>query len=358
MKHLNCQPTAVDLFCGCGAVTEGLTNRGFKVVSAVDCDPVACQTYRKNHPHVHLYKAKIEHLNPKRIRLHDLDDKDLDLMVVCAPCQPFSSQNRKKGGDKRASLILQTIRFARRLRPRVIFFENVPGLASPRCIKIIQKLREGLTKEGYTLTDPICLDAADFGVPQRRLRCVMFAANGVDLPEIATPVTPDGRRKTVASSIADLVPLTSGQVFPDDPLHFARVHRPVALERMQHIPKDGGNRFSLPSYLELSCHKDHKGHPDVYGRMWWQQVAPTLTTGCTDITRGRFMHPRDNRAISLREAARLQTFRDSYAFSGSAKDIAKQIGNAVPVGLVEVLALAIVRVLMLDQTGSGNNGKN
>lgn len=351
MQQIICPPTVVDLFCGCGAVTDGLVRKGLKVVAAVDCDSIACQTYRQNHPDVHLYETNIEKLTPIKIRLEDLDNKDVDLMVVCAPCQPFSSQNRNKDGDKRANLILQTIRFTKVLRPRIIFFENVPGLASPRYFKIIQKLKKGLTDEGYRLSDPVCLDAADYGVPQRRLRCVMFAASDGNLPELPAPITPEGQRNTLKSMIDDLPPLISGQVSENDPLHFARIHRSIALERMRHIPKDGGDRFSLPPELELLCHKEHKGHPDVYGRMWWNQVAPTLTTGCTDITRGRFMHPRDDRAISLREAARLQTFRDSYDFFGSAKDIAKQIGNAVPVGLVEALAPAIIRAMTSDQNG-------
>ena len=158
----------------------------------------------------------------------------------------------------------------------------------------------------------------------------MFATREGLLPTLPLPVTPDKARVTVQNAIGDLPPLANGQSSASDPLHFARMHQPVALERMKFIPKDGGDRFSLPPELELLCHKGHKGHPDVYGRMKWKDVASTLTTGCTDITRCRFMHPRDNRGISLREAARLQTFPDSYLFFGSSKEIAVQIGNAVP----------------------------
>ena len=109
--------------------------------------------------------------------------------------------------------------------------------------------------------------------------------------------------------------------------------------RSLHIPKDGGSRFSLPPELELKCHKNKKGYPDVYGRMKWDDVAPTLTTGCTDITRGRFAHPRDDRAITLREAALLQTFPVNYKFAGNSSQIAAQIGNAVPVKMVEAIAI-------------------
>lgn len=336
------RPVAVDLFCGCGAVTEGLVRSDFRVAAAVDNDPLACASYTLNHPDVHLYPLAIQQVNPRDIRKTDLGDRDLDLLVVCAPCQPFSSQNRKQENDERAPLIFQGIRFAEALRPRIIFFENVPWLASSRNSTILSKLRRGLADLGYSFGKPLRVDAADYGVPQRRLRCIMLAARDGEVPELPSAITPKGARVTVKEKIGDLRPLAAGEADPHDPLHFARRHLPIALERMRHIPKDGGSRFSLPSELELPCHRGHKGHPDVYGRMCWNDVAPTLTTGCTDITRGRFMHPRDDRAISLREAARLQTFDDGYHFAGCPGDVARQIGNAVPVRLVEKLAPALL----------------
>ncbi len=342
--HHVAQLTAVDLFCGCGTVTLGLENQGFRVVAAVDNDPVACQTYRENHPHVSLYCQDITGIAPKLIMEKDLRGYAPDLLVVCAPCQPFSSQNRKRENDPRAQLVLQTPRFARVLRPRVILFENVPGLASPGTASIVNCLRAELSREGYKLSEPVRVDAANYGVPQRRLRCIMFATTEDRLPELADPLNREGAGPTVEDAIGDLPALACGQSWEWDPLHFARRHRSIALERMKRIPRDGGDRFALPPELELLCHKGHKGHPDVYGRMKWKDVAPTLTTGCTDITRGRFMHPRDDRAISLREAARLQTFPDSYRFSGSPKEIAVQIGNAVPLKLVEAVAEAILAV--------------
>ena len=158
-------------------------------------------------------------------------------------------------------------------------------------------------------------------------------------------MTPAGHRISVREAIGDLPRLASGQADSDDALHFARKHQPIALERLRHIPKNGGSRTALPDLLRLECHRDHRGHPDVYGRMRWEEVAPTLTTGCTDLTRGRFAHPRDDRAITLREAARLQTFPDNYQFSGSAKAIAAQVGNSVPVRLIEELAPALREAL-------------
>jgi len=273
-----------------------------------------------------------------------LRGKDLDLLVVCAPCQPFSSQNQKRKGDRRARLLLQSVRFARALRPKVILFENVPGLAGKQHNHLLERLRGQLARIGYTVSAPVNVDAADFGVPQRRRRCILIAGlPGV--PELPAPLTPAGKRVTVRQAISDLARLGSGKRDPNDGLHFARSHRSIALRRLKHIPQDGGDRFSLPPRMRLACHAGHTGHPDVYGRMRWDDIAPTLTTGCTDITRGRFAHPRDNRAITLREAARLQTFPDDYRFFGNPRQVAAQIGNAVPIRLIEALTPVLRRAL-------------
>jgi len=334
-------PLALDLFCGCGAVTEGVKRSGFRVVAAIDFDAVACASYRLNHPEVHLVQSDIREVDPAEFKVM-FAGEPLELLIVCAPCQPFSSQNRKRTEDVRSLLILQGLRFAKSLSPRAIFFENVPGLAASANAPILLELERGLTALGYSLSAPHRVNAADYGVPQRRYRCVMIATKDRDLPDIPPPVTPTGNRIHVRDAIGDLPALTCGEAAAGDQLHRARSHSALSLARMLHIPKDGGSRFSLPEELELRCHKGHSGHPDVYGRMSWGDVAPTLTTGCTDITRGRFMHPRDDRAITLREAARLQTFGDDYRFAGNFSDVARQIGNAVPVLLVENLASALL----------------
>ncbi len=331
-------PTVVDLFCGCGGVTEGLKRRNFRVVAAIDKDEVACKTYQINHPRTHLYPLDIKQVNPANIRQDDLNGKDLDLLVVCAPCQPFSSQNRTHKVDKRSDLIFQAVRFAKVLRPSVIFFENVPGLATKKYKNILDKLREELYELCYQLSTPISVDAADYGVPQRRKRCILLAILGTEAPQLPGPKTPVGERMTVRKAIGEMPSLKSGERDPNDSLHYASSHLPIALERLKYIEKDGGSRFSLPPHLVLECHKEHDGHGDVYGRMWWDEVAPTLTTGCTDITRGRFSHPEDDRAITLREAAILQSFPRSYRFVGTKSQITMQIGNAVPVELVRALA--------------------
>jgi DNA (cytosine-5)-methyltransferase 1 len=330
-------PTVVDLFCGCGGVTEALKQHHFRVVAAVDHDPIACKTFRKNHPSVNLYEKDIHLVDPYQIRHNDLQEQDLDVLVVCAPCQPFSSQNRRRGDDHREHLLLSVIPFVKALSPRLIFFENVPGLARERFASVLSQLKTKLEAIGYFLSDPTPADAADYGVPQRRVRCIMLARKGTPPPSRLMPTIKDSNRTTVSDAFRNLRKLSSGESDKTDPLHFARTHRPIALERLHHIPQNGGSRNSLPKHLQLACHVDHDGHPDVYGRMAWNDVAPTLTTGCTDITKGRFAHPNENRAITLREAARLQTFPDTYHFEGSPVQIAMQIGNAVPVQLMKAL---------------------
>ncbi len=328
---------AVDLFCGSGAVTAGLSRAGFRVVAAVDNDPVACRTYRLNHPSVDLVEDDIRNIDPERILGRHPESLGLELLVVCAPCQPFSSQNRNKAHDPRATLLLDSVKFAAVLKPRCILFENVPGLANASNLHVLSSLQDRLAALGYILGRPRKIDAADVGVPQRRLRCVMIASQSAVVLKLFEEAVLPNRRRTVREAIGHLPALTNGEGDPADKLHHARTHRPVALARLASIPKDGGSRFDLPKQLVLTCHRGHKGFPDVYGRMRWDDVAPTLTTGCDDVTRGRFAHPEQNRAITLREAALLQTFPPSYRFDGNRRQIARQIGNAVPVAMVEGL---------------------
>ncbi len=343
--------TAIDLYAGCGSVTAGFKNAGINVVAAVDFDPVACETYSRNHPTTLLVQKDIRKVSPQNLKHAVLEIRQLDVLAVCAPCQPFSNQNQHKGEDSRKNLILESVRFAKVLRPKLILFENVPGLAGKNFSYILEKLESQLVKLGYELGEVTRIDAADYGVPQRRLRCILLAGLGFVPPSPPDGNTPQGARETVAKAFQGLKRLSSGETDPQDPMHFARKHSAIALERLSHISKDGGSRFELPPHLVLACHKRldvgrmKKSYPDVYGRMKWNDIAPTLTTGCTDLTRGRFAHPEDNRAITLREAARLQTFPDDYEFAGLAGQIAVQIGNAVPMKLVEAISPTIKNAL-------------
>ena len=327
---------AIDLFSGSGAVSAGLKQEGFKILAAVDNDIIACKTYKMNHPEVSLLQGDIRLIDPKSIATQLSIEAPIDLLVVCAPCQPFSNQNRKRVvTDPRADLTIEATRFVKVFRPKVVFFENVPGLATNGPIA---ELATSLKKLGYYLSNPLKLDAADMGVPQRRERCILIATRRRRVSESFGNNIAAIKRTTVREAIGYLPSLKSGESSATDPLHRARIHQPITLQRLGLIPQDGGSRSSLPMHLVLKCHENRDtDFPDVYGRLKWNDVAPTLTTGCTDVTRGRFAHPRDDRALTLREAALLQSFPIEYRFFGNAGQVARQIGNAVPVGMIRAL---------------------
>ncbi|UVM54082.1 DNA cytosine methyltransferase [Pseudomonas sp. B21-012] len=343
MSPLPRKPIALDLFCGSGAVSLGLKHAGFDVVGAVDFDPSACCTYKANHSETRLIERDIRDVEPELFS--DLIADRLDLLVVCAPCQPFSSQNRHKcNSDSRNNLVAESKKFISLFSPTIVFLENVPGLAASG---IFEEFTSWLREEcGYDVATPMRVDAANLGVPQRRTRMILIATKGVSL-KIASDIKPVVR-STVSDAIRGLEspPLGRTQVGLD-PLHFARRHSSLNIQRLQHIPTDGGGRESLPLALQLDCHKNaRKGSfSDTYGRMRWGDVAPTLTTGCTDITRGRFAHPEENRAITLREAARLQSFPDDYIFIGNSAQIATQIGNAVPPKMMSNIAASLMSAI-------------
>ncbi|MBI5559015.1 MAG: DNA cytosine methyltransferase [Deltaproteobacteria bacterium] len=342
--------TAIDLYCGSGAVTAGLKSAGFQVVCAIDVDPIACATYRANHPEVHLFEEDIKTISPKRFA-NDLKGS-LDLLAVCAPCQPFSNRNRHKSTkDQRAKLVLEALSFVEELKPKLVFFENVPGIGRQ---PVFNELAEKMVALGYHLSPPKKIDAADLGVPQRRQRMILIGARNDDLLTQASKIN-FSKRRTVFDVIGNLPsPPVGIENIENDVLHYSRRHSVITIERLQHIPHDGGSRDNLPPQLQLRCHKDlnKNSYPDSYGRLKWRDVAPTLTTGCTDLTKGRYAHPVEDRAITLREAARLQSFPDDYIFVGNASQIATQIGNSVPPTMMHGIAKTLYSALSNNSSAS------
>jgi DNA (cytosine-5)-methyltransferase 1 len=343
-------PTMVDLYSGCGGVTQGFKSKGFKVLAAVESNSTAAATYRLNHPEVALYDKDIREVTPDEMLTRcGLQPGELTVLSVCAPCQPFSRQNRSKKDENRTRLVLEMLRFTEALKPKFAFMENVPGLAKGKNKNIFDELIGGLTKLGYVVSQPRVVDAANYGVPQFRKRLILLASREkmcLAIPDI-THVSPGEAEKaekakwqTVGEAFEGLCKLDAGQQSQSDTLHKARSHTALNLERIKHIPHNGGSRRSLPLYLRLKCHQNGEdiGYNDVYGRLDSRKPSNTLTTGCTNFTKGRFAHPTEDRAITPREAARLQTFPDTYRFDGSHEQIARQIGNAVPVGLAEAFA--------------------
>ena len=332
------------MFCGCGAVTWGLKQAGFRVVAALDSDETSCSTYRLNHPEVTLFETDITEVDVSEFR--KVFTGELDVLAVCAPCQPFSSQNRnRRSKDSRAALILFALPFIERFRPALVFLENVPGIEKE---KTLGTFSSELIRLGYGVGPLAKVDAARLGVAQRRVRAVLVAADERRCHLKTAYALEEAPRRTVADVIRSLPIAGIGRnAGLPDPLHYSRRHQPITIERLRHVPKDGGSRNCIPEFLKLKCHKDaaRGAFPDTYGRLKWNGTAPTLTTGCTDLTKGRYAHPEHDRAITLREAARLQSFPDEYLFSGNASRIAAQIGNAVPPLMMATIAKALAAAI-------------
>lgn len=315
---------AIDLFSGCGGLSQGLTAAGFHVLAAFEQDADSIATYRLNHPDVKVFEGDIRGVDTKEIS-NLLNGRPLHLLAGCPPCQGFSAMRRlnkkRSKRDDRNSLILEYLRLVRELKPLSIMMENVPGLVN---YTLFRRVIAELRALGYHPTiGPVQIE--QYGVPQRRKRLVVVGSLLGKL-KIAEPT-----REVV--TVRDVI----GQIEPPsltrDPVHMiVKVHTPEVMKRIRATPKDGGSRTDVPEF-ELVCHRDKRiGFRDVYGRLRWDDVSPTITGGCLNPSKGRFLHPEQDRAISAREAALLQTFPRSYKFPAavSKSSIALQIGNALP----------------------------
>lgn len=331
----------MDLFSGCGGLTEGLKLAGFRVIGAVENEPLAARVYRLNHPEVTLFEDDIQKVEPAKFaEAAGIAAGELALLAGCPPCQGFSTLRTLNGhrdiADDRNDLVFEFVRFAKELRPLQVMLENVPGLLDDARLELLQKYLRG---EGYTVRAKV-LDVAKYGVPQRRRRLVMLAsrAGGVRFAPVART------QKTVRDAISYLkAPGETG-----DPIHDQAERRSERVRSMiAAVPADGGSRADLGPEHQLACHVRNSGFKDVYGRMAWDSVAPTLTTGCYNPSKGRFLHPEQNRAITMREASLLQSFRSDYAFPEDAgrSHLARLIGNALPPEFVRRHARALRRLL-------------
>lgn len=342
---MNKKYTAIDLFCGAGGLTVGLKKAGFEVVAGVEINPAAIETYRMNHKKHRLYDMDIRALSPDKI-LNDLGLKkgELDLLAGCPPCQGFSTHRTRNKDvsveDDRNDLVFEFVRFVRSLLPKTIMMENVPGLYKDNRVReVVKELKElGYIFEAHSLA---VRNAADYGVPQRRNRMIMMASR---LGAVEEPKKEKSTRK-VRDALKGLPDVgESGDILHDwDTKRSEKVEKIISL-----VPKDGGSRSEIPEEYWLECHKNNPGsYKDVYGRMSWDDVAPTITGGCHNPSKGRFIHPEKNRAITLREAALLQTFPRKYKFSTkNGKDsIALMIGNALPPIFIKNQAAVLVKHL-------------
>jgi DNA (cytosine-5)-methyltransferase 1 len=333
--------TAIDLFSGIGGLTEGLKQANFRVLAAVEIDPLAAESYKQNHPGVRVWQEDICGLPAAHVaKAFNLKPGALDLLAGCPPCQGFSKMTtlngRRRSTDPRNALVFEFLRFVRVLRPKAIMLENVPGLGKKhRQSQLIPPLRS----LGYSVVTDV-LDAADYGVPQRRKRFILLGVIGDSPPKFARRVR---KRITVRKAFEKL-----GTRAKKDPLHTLPEVRSERIRKLiRRIPKNGGSRVSAGSRYQLECHKKVDGFWDVYGRMAWDDVAPTITGGCFNPSKGRFLHPSKNRNITLREAAILQSFRPSYFISLSRGKCAaaQMIGNALPPEFIRRHALELQKAL-------------
>lgn len=331
---------AIDLFCGAAGLSLGLKQSGIEIVGGIDLDP-ACRYPFEQNIGAKFIEQDIARLGA--IRLNELfGGAQIRILAGCAPCQPFSGYTtRRREIDDRWQLLLEFLRLAKELRPEIITLENVPRLSH---LPLWQTFVQGLEDSGYYVAWNI-LDASKFGVPQCRKRLVLLASR---LGAIELPLPSNENKVTVREAIGDLPEVGAGSQSSADPLHASRALTARNLARIR-ASKPAGTWREWPSDMVVACHKSSRGktYPSVYGRMSWDQPAPTITTQFYGFGNGRFGHPEQDRAVTLREGAILQSFPQDFQFvaPGSRvnfRQIGRLIGNAVPPALGCAIGNAIL----------------
>ncbi|MEZ8410476.1 DNA cytosine methyltransferase [Vibrio splendidus] len=348
MKLVSPKINAVDLFCGAGGLTHGLERAGINVIAGYDVEESCRFAYESNN------QAKFINKDVTKLHKEEIDallsGSDYTLLAGCAPCQPFSTYSRTTNtvgtNDKRWDLLNSFGRLISEVKPDFVTMENVPGLISQ---SVFEDFLQVLTQAGY-LYDYRVIFCPDYGMAQTRKRLMLIASRDKKIQLPSPTHTPD-IYVTVADVIASLPPLSAGQKLDEDPLHRSSTLSPINLKRIQ-ASSPGGSWLDWPEDLRAACHRKDSGKtfPSVYGRMSWDKPSPTITTQCNGYGNGRFGHPEQDRAISLREAALLQSFPQEYQFTSPDENrsigvLAKMIGNAVPVTLGEIVGNSIRNVV-------------
>lgn len=353
---MHTEPTVVDLFSGAGGTGRGFLDAGFKIIGAVEKDRHAALTYSRNLK-VATQIADLWDLNSEDFRVNlGIRRGELDVLAGCPPCQGFTRMRNSGGADDhRNGLVTRYIDHVREFQPKFAVFENVPGIVrTQHGREFYELLLHGLDELGYAVAEYL-IDAADFGVPQHRRRVIVLAGRNRQQPPQLSPThgdpsSPAARRgelqpwRTVRDALARYPALAPGEVSTSYPNHEAprtgkRRDSGRIWEFIQQVPVDGGSRTDVDYEYWLPCHKRIDGFKDVYGRLAWDKPANTITGGCTNPSKGRFLHPEQHRALSCREAASLQGFLDSFVFYGSC--VPQQIGNAVPPPLAASIGIAM-----------------
>ncbi|MBU1663791.1 MAG: DNA cytosine methyltransferase [Gammaproteobacteria bacterium] len=354
----------VDLFAGAGGFSLAARKANIRVIAAVELDKHACETYHANliegygipDEKPRLYANNILELPPDKLReTHFSGDHTCDLVLGGPPCQGFSVHRIKDAGvgDPRNALILRYFEFVRSLTPKLFLMENVPGLLWPRHKDFLDAFLRQSEAAGYRVIGPLRLDARDYGVPQRRVRVfVLGIRHDVAFDEAEWPPQPTHGDEHAREANPHLKAwVTAAEVFgrpdkQDDENNHHMNHSPALVEVFQATPINGGSRRD--SNRVLPCHTNHDGHSDVYGRINPNEPGPTMTTACVNPSKGRFVHPTEHHGITVRQAARFQTFPDDFVFKGGLMAAGVQIGNAVPIDLGEMLLRAVSRGLGID----------
>lgn len=348
MKVLDKKIEAIDLFCGIGGLSFGLQKSGIDVVAGYDIDETCEYAFEANNE-AKFYKENVKELTADNVLDKYSADCQYKVLVGCAPCQPFSSHNNKlKSQHSKWGLLNSFADLIEKTQPDVISMENVPNLQYQ---DIFQDFLSRLKDAGYFVDDePKIVYCPDYGIPQNRRRLVLLASKHGEI-KLIEPTHTKGNYVSVKDAIGDQKPLKAGGKSPEDPIHKVAGFTKINLERIQHSKPKGSWR-DWPERLVLECHKKKSGHSygSVYGRMSWDEPSPTITTQFYNYGTGRFGHPEQDRAISLREGAILQSFPTDYKLvqdgeNYSFQSIARHIGNAVPPKLGEVIGLSILKHL-------------
>lgn len=338
---------AVDFFCGAGGVTCGFKQAGIDVVIGIDIDKTCKDTYEKNNAGATFLEADISCLEKEILdNEYGITQNDDEMIFIgCSPCQYYTNLNTKKEKSEASRMLLEDFReFVDYYRPGYVFVENVPGIEKKEKSPL-SNFKEFLTENGYVYDDKV-INAKYLGVPQNRRRYILVATRVRD--SISVPIEEKNEIVTLKEAIGnkDTFPaIEAGHVDDSKLQHSAAGLSETNMKRVQNTPLNGGTRLAWANddRLQLDCYKNHDGHTDVYGRMFWDKPSPTITTKFRYTSTGRYSHPEQNRAISLREGATLQSFPLDYVFhSESQNEIARMIGNAVPPKLARSVAEVII----------------
>lgn len=337
--------TAIDTFAGAGGLSLGLAMAGFDVRCATDWDEDSVATHSKNLGGSALVADVTALSGAELLEIAAVDS--VDLLAGGPPCQGFSVQRRGAMHDDRNRLVFEYLRMVKEIRPRAFLMENVAAIGGPRGKHFLSTIKEEAEEAGYSVTSAV-LDAADFGVPQHRRRLFLVGVDDGRAFTFPEPSHSPAQWVTVRQAFAGLPdPFLEPEAAAEFPNHERDNISELNRLRISHVP-EGGGREDIPEDLRLPCHRvsvDTAGHRGVYGRLWWDRPSGTITTKSNSFTRGRFAHPVANRNITMREAARLQGFPDSFVFVGDKVSVAHQVGNAVPPPLAEALGTALMRHL-------------